>query len=253
MENNINKFTDKAENYDKFRLNYSIEILDCFYDYSFNKDSIIADIGSGTGKLAKIFLENGNIVYAVEPNDNMRNMAISKLNDLKNFISINGSAENTTLEDKIIDFVVVGQAFHWFDAPKALDEFRRILKNNGVLALIWYNRKTNSVFMQKYEEFLRKNFPKYNEKNHGDISGNISDEKIMKYFSKDYKKITIENIRELNINELLGGFLSASYSPKEHTKEYHESRKILEILFNKHNVNNKVAFEYETIIYIGRI
>jgi ubiquinone/menaquinone biosynthesis C-methylase UbiE len=249
MENNTNKFTDKADNYDKYRLNYPIEILDHFYDYNFSKKSIIADIGSGTGKLAKIFLENGNIVYAVEPNDNMRNMAISKLNNLKNFISINGSAENTTLQDKTMDFVVVGQAFHWFDTSRALYEFKRILKNDGVLAIIrkWYNRKTNSFFM--YEEFLRKNFPNYNEKNHRDIS----DEEIMKYFSKDYKKITIENVRELGFCELLGGFLSASYSPKEYTKEYYESKKMLEIIFNKYNVNNKIIYEYETIIYIGRI
>ena len=253
MENNLNKFADKAENYDKYRLNYSIEILDCFNDYDFSKKSIIADVGSGTGKLAKIFLENGNIVYAVEPNDNMRNMAISSLNKYKNFISINGSAEKTTLHDKSIDFVVVGQAFHWFDAHKALAEFKRILKNNGVLALIWYNRKTNSNFMQEYEEFLIKNFPNYNERNRRDISENISYEKIMKYYSKDNKKVTIENNRELNFTELLGGFLSASYSPKEDTKEYFESKKILELMFSKYNVNNKVIFEYETIIYMGRI
>jgi len=253
MENNVDKFADKAENYDKYRLNYSNEILKCFYDYNFDKNSIIVDIGSGTGKLAKIFLENGNIVYAVEPNDNMRNMAISSLNGFQNFISINGSSEKTTLQENTIDFIVVGQAFHWFDPPKALEEFKSLLKNNGVLALIWYNRKTNSIFMNEYEEFLIKYFPKYNEKNHRDIRGNISDEKIKKYFVKDYRKIILENKRELNFNELFGGFLSASYSPKEETKEYYESKNILEILFNKYNINNKVDFEYETIIYIGRI
>jgi ubiquinone/menaquinone biosynthesis C-methylase UbiE len=253
MENNINKFADKAEYYDKYRINYSNKILDYFNEYNFCENSIIADIGSGTGKLAKIFLDKGNIVYAVEPNDNMRNIALSTLNEYKNFVSINGSAEITTLQNNIIDFVVVGQAFHWFDDKKALEEFKRILKNNGVLALIWYNRKTNSTFMQEYEDFLGKNFPKYNEKNHRDISGSISDEKIKGYFSKDYKKITLENNRELNFNELFGGFSSASYSPKEGTKEYYKSKNILEILFNEHNINNKVIFEYETIVYIGRI
>ena len=250
---NTDKFSGKAENYDKYRQNYSIEILDCFRDYNFNENSVIADIGSGTGKLAKIFLEKGNTVYAVEPNDNMRNMAVSALKDFKNFAPVKGSAEDTSLQNKTMDFVTVGQAFHWFDAQKALDEFKRILKNSGVLALIWHNRKTNSVFMQEYENFLRENFPNYNEKNHRDISGDISDEKNKKYFSKDYKKVIMENIRELNFAEFFGGFLSASYSPKEYTKEYYKSRKILKNMFNKFDTNNKVTFEYETIVYIGRI
>ncbi len=133
MNDNINKFSDKAENYAKYRLGYSNEILVYLNEYNFSNNSIVADIGSGTGKLAKIFLDNGNIVYAVEPNDNMRNMADLSLNVFKNFISVNGSAENTTLQNNSIDFIVVGQAFHWFDALVALNEFKRILKKTVCL------------------------------------------------------------------------------------------------------------------------
>ena len=107
--------------------------------------------------------------------------------------------------------------------------------------------------MQEYEYFLKNNFPNYNEKKHRDISGNISDEKIIKYFTRDCKKINFENIRELDFCELFGGFLSASYSPKEDTKEYFESKILLKKLFDEYNINNKVIFEYETIMYIGRI
>jgi len=245
---NINKFTDKAENYAKYRLDYDKEILKYFYDYNFNNNSIIADIGSGTGKLTKIFLENGNITYAVEPNDNMRNMANSLLNIYKNFISINGSAENTTLKKGIIDFIVVGQAFHWFDASKALIEFKRILKNNGVLALIWYNRKINTPFFIEYDNLLKK-YPEYKGNDHR----NYDDEYIKNIFLKDYKIINMENRREITFNELLGGFLSSSYTPKEGTQEYIISKKLLENIFEKYNINNKVLFEYEFKIYIGRI
>ena len=248
MESNIDKFTGKAENYEKFRPSYPIEILNSFYDYNLNQNSIIADIGSGTGKLTKIFLENGNIVYAVEPNDDMRNMAISTLNEYKNFISIKGSAEITTLQNKIIDFVTVGQAFHWFNPLKALDEFKRILKNNGVLALVWNNGKTSSAFMQEYENILD-NIKNHNNKNHRDIS----DETIEKYYSKDYKKLTVENIHELNFNEILGRVLSSSCSPKENTKEYYETRNLLKEIFNKYKQNDKIIIEYETVIYIGRL
>ena len=107
--------------------------------------------------------------------------------------------------------------------------------------------------MHDYENFLDNNFSNYNEKKHRDISGNISDEIIMKHLKKDCKKVNFENIRELDFNELLGGFLSASYSPKKDTKEYFESKILLEKLFNEYNINNMVTFEYETIMYIGRI
>jgi ubiquinone/menaquinone biosynthesis C-methylase UbiE len=248
MNNNINKFTDKAENYAKYRLDYPIEILNYFYDYDFNKTSLIADIGSGTGKLSKLFLENGNIVYAVEPNDNMRNMAYSLLNGFNNFISINGSAENTTLLNGIIDFAVVGQAFHWYDAQNALNEFKRILKNNGVLVLVWYSRKTNSPFFSEYDNMLKR-FPAYNGNDHK----NTSDEIIEKYYSKDYKKIILENCRELTFTELLGSFSSSSYTPKEGTQEYIESKILLEKIFGKYEIDGKIIFEYEFTIYIGRI
>jgi ubiquinone/menaquinone biosynthesis C-methylase UbiE len=179
-------------------------------------------------------LDNGNIVYAVEPNDNMRNIANSSLGLFKNFISINGSAENTTLQSNIIDFVVVGQAFHWFDAPKAINEFKRILKKDGVLALIWYNRKTDTPFLKEYDRILQNN-PAYNihksKFSHG-ICENL--------YSKDYKKIIIDNNQELTFVELMGRFLASSYSPKEGSNLYNESYRLLEKIFNEYKINRVV-------------
>ena len=229
MNDNVNKFTEKADNYDKYRLDYSIEILKPLYHYNFNENSVIEDIGSGTGKLAKVFLENGNTVYAVEPNNDMRNMANKSLKGFNKFISINGSAENTTLQSGIVDFVVVGQAFHWFDAPKALTEFKRILTNNGVLLLTWYSRKTDTPFWNEYENILN-NIPDYK----GNIHRNFSDEIIEKYFLRDYRKIILETNRELTFAELLGSFSSSSYSPKENSMEYNEIHKLLDKIFNKY-------------------
>jgi ubiquinone/menaquinone biosynthesis C-methylase UbiE len=247
MNDNINKFSDKAENYDKYRLGYSNEILKYFDKYNFSNDSIVADVGSGTGKLARLFLDNGNIVYAVEPNDNMRNIANSSLNAFKNFISINGSAENTTLQSNIIDFVVVGQAFHWFDASKAINEFKRILKKNGVLALIWYNRKSDTPFLKEYDSILRNN-PAYNMHKSKFSHGTYEN-----LYSNDYKKIIIDNNQELTFVELMGRFLASSYSPKEGSNLYNKSYKILEKIFNKYKINDKVMFNHETEIYIGRL
>ena len=249
MRDPIKNFSDKAENYDKYRMGYSKDILDYLAEYNFNNDSIIADIGSGTGKLSKIFLDNGNIVYAVEPDDNMRNMADLSLKVFENFVSINGSAENTTLQSGTIDFVAVGQAFHWFDVPKALDEFKRILKKDAVLVLIWYNRKTDTPFLREYDRILQNN-PAYKGSIHKD---KFSDGTIEKIYSKDYKKIVFDKKHELTFAELMGGFLSSSYSPKEGSDLYNESYKLLEKIFNEHKTKDKVIFNYETEMYIGRL
>src|SRR5580693_3448904 len=87
----------------------------------------------------------------------------------KKFISINGTAENTTLPGAGIDFIIAGQAFHWFDADKAKTEFKRIAAPNAWLLLMWNERKQNSPFQQAYEELLFSYAPGYNESTHRNI------------------------------------------------------------------------------------
>jgi len=249
MEDNTNRFSDKSENYAKYRPGYPVRILQFLKDYNFCDKSIIADIGSGTGILTKIFLENGNNVYAVEPNEKMREKANSLLNKFKNYFPINGTAENTTLPNNSVDFIVVGTAFHWFDATRALNEFRRILIENGVLVLIWNDRKTDTLFLTEYETILKT----FSKEYQGGTRRNISDDVIEKYFRKDFKKITLENNQEFSFDELIGRFSSSSYSPKEGTSEYNDSYNLLKRIFDQYKINNKVLFKYDTNIFIGRI
>lgn len=249
MKSNTERFSDRVDNYAKYRPNYPEKILNCLNDYNFSKRSIIADIGSGTGKLTELFLKNGNKTYGIEPNLEMRNMADSLLNKYDNYISIDGTAERTTLGNNTIDFIVVGQAFHWFDAQKALNEFRRILKNNGVLVLIWNHRKLDTEFLIEYDNILKKHSKDYAESEHR----NIPDEEIEKYFLKDFNKYTIDYHQKFNFTELLGRFASGSYTPKEGTKEYLDSYNEMEIIFNRFKVKDEIVFNYDTKIFTGRI
>lgn len=92
------RFSSRVQNYAKYRPSYPNEILDFLHEVvGFSKNSIVADIGSGTGICTKVFLKNGNIVYAVEPNENMRQAAENALAAYKNFHSIDGSSESTKL------------------------------------------------------------------------------------------------------------------------------------------------------------
>ena len=112
----VNRFSGKAEMYAKYRPSYPRSILKILEEeIAFNKDQIVADIGSGTGLLSKVFLENGNKVYGIEPNDEMRAFGEKFLSEWKNFISVKGTAEHTGLKDHSVDLVTAGQALHWFD------------------------------------------------------------------------------------------------------------------------------------------
>jgi ubiquinone/menaquinone biosynthesis C-methylase UbiE len=86
--------------------------------------------------LSGVLLKNGNRVFGVEPNEDMRRIAEANLAKYKNFRSISGSAESTTLENGSVDFIIAAQSFHWFNQELTRTEFRRILRKRGWVVLI---------------------------------------------------------------------------------------------------------------------
>ncbi|MFW9951206.1 MAG: class I SAM-dependent methyltransferase, partial [Candidatus Thorarchaeota archaeon] len=204
------RFSSRVENYVKYRPNYPAEISTFLKEREILKSqSVIADIGSGTGKLTELFLMNGNIVYGVEPNDNMRKAAEDILKDYKNFRSIKGSAEETHLNSHTIDLITAGQAFHWFKMNETLQEFKRILKQNGYIALIWNNRrKSGHNFSNDYEKFILKYGTDYRDVRKSER--NVDDFFI-------YEKIKFPNFQDLDFEGLKGRLLSVSYIPQEGT------------------------------------
>lgn len=141
-------------------------------------DDVVADIGKcKTGLSAKLFLEHGNTVYGVEPNEPMRNAAEGLLSEFDNFISIHGSSEGTNLKDNSIDLIICAQAFHWFDRQKTKQEFQRIANSKTAhLCLIWNDRKETEPFQQDYEKLIQEFATDYNEISHRNITADIIEE-----------------------------------------------------------------------------
>src|ERR1700736_2261037 len=109
------RFSDRVADYVRYRPGYPTEVLTLLRsECALRPGQVIADIGSGTGFLSELFLKNGNRVYGIEPNEAMRLAGEEYLASFDNFVSIDASAEATTLEYGTIDFVTAGQAFHWF-------------------------------------------------------------------------------------------------------------------------------------------
>ena len=128
------RFSDRVENYVRYRPGYPPEVLDLLRaECGLQPSHIVADIASGTGMFTRLLLENGNSVFAVEPNTEMREIGIHQLESYNRLVSVAGTAEETTLGSASVDFVTAAQAAHWFDLPRARAEFVRILQAGGMV------------------------------------------------------------------------------------------------------------------------
>jgi len=252
MQDPTQRFSDRVENYAKYRPTYPRAVVEILaVECHLATASIIADIGSGTGILAQLFLDNGNRVLGVEPNREMREAGERLFADCMGFTSIAGTAESTTLPDHSVDFVTAGQAFHWFNREKARAEFTRILKPGGWVVLVWNDRRINSTpFLEAYEKLLLTYAIDYREVSHR----LITDEVIASFFRPgEFKLKVFGHTRMQDLEGWKGGLLSASYTPQEGHPNYAPMLDELRSLFQAHQVNGMVPAEWDTKMYYGQL
>ena len=250
IENSKERFSNRVENYIKYRPGYPADIIASLAEeINFDSSWIVADIGSGTGILSRLFLDNGNFVYGIEPNNEMRKAGEQQLSNYSYFNSIDGSSENTDLQNNCIDIISAGQAFHWFDVQKSKEEFKRILKKHGYVALIWNNRKIDSsAFLREYENLLINFSVEYKLVDHKNVN-----KKILSDFFDQYTLKIFPNFQIFNFEELKGRLLSSSYAPVSGHPGYIPLIKELEKIFNQNEIDGKVKFEYDTELYFGTL
>lgn len=243
------RFTIRVENYVRYRPGYPAALLHFLaQQYGLTPTSVIADVGSGTGLLSKLFLDHGNPVYGVEPNEAMRLAGEQFLAVYPQFTSLAATAEATTLPDGAVDFVTAGQAFHWFDPAPTQREFRRILRPQGHIALVWNTRHPASLFMQDYDELMERWSPRYREVR----QGNDKDGDIGRFLSQQMEKVTFDNPTWLDLEGLRGRALSSSYAPLPDHPNHAPLMTGLDDLFARYQENGQVAFLYQTELFIGR-
>ncbi len=246
------RFSDRVEDYVKYRPHYSHDVVQALKAAcGLLPEHVIADIGCGTGLLAEIFLENGNRVIGVEPNREMRLAGEDYLSAYSSFSAVDGSAEHTSLADQSADFVIAGQAFHWFRPPEARSEFARILKPGGWTVLVWHDRDIVSTpFLRAYEVFLRQYSNDYEQVTHKYLA---SYEALQRFFAPDQVQLIKQhNEQRLDFDGLRGRLLSSSYIPKS-GERYEAMMQALPTLFEEHAVDDRVVLEYDTKIYYGHL
>lgn len=155
-------FTDLAKYYID-RPGYSKNLLlyiKHHIESELQRELVAADIGAGTGKLTENLEQIGLSGFAVEPNDAMRAEGRKLFEGKQTFIWSSGTAEETNLPDNSVDWVLMGSSFHWADASRAVEEFRRILKPNGFFTAIWNPRDiARSKLHTEIEDMIYKEVP----------------------------------------------------------------------------------------------
>ncbi len=243
------RFSGRVENYVRYRPGYPQTVLDLLRsECRLTSNSVVADVASGTGLLSELFLENANRVYGVEPNAEMREAGERRLECYDRFTSVAGSAEETTLEARSVDFVVVGQAFHWFDLDAARAEFVRVLQAGGWVALLWNELRGGATpFMEAYERLIREY--KTEEYKPFDLPG-----EVRSFFGNGaFEAGSFEHRQTLDPAGLKGRLLSSSYVPDVGHPGYDAMMEDLEEIFGLHQESGRVAIEYETLAYYGRL
>lgn len=245
------RFSNRVENYVRYRPGYPNEVVECLKDeIGLRASSIIADVGSGTGISTKLFLDEGCTVFGIEPNEIMREAAAEFLSSYENFTGVNGTAEDTTLENESVDFVAASQAFHWFDAARFKQEAKRILKADGYVVLIWNERQLDTTqFLREYEKLLLEYGTDYKEVRHD----NYEHLKIENFFDKGFVKKTFPNEQHLDFDGLKGRMMSSSYIPSESDARFPEMIEDLENLFARHKEDDKIKILYDTKVFYGRV
>jgi SAM-dependent methyltransferase len=248
----MSRFSDRVANYVRYRPGYPDSVLEILREETgLTSQSVIADVGSGTGISADLFLRHGNVVYAVEPNAEMRRAAEERLAGRPKFHSVAARAEATTLPGAAFDYVVAGQALHWFDVALAREEFARVLRPGGWVVLIWNSRRIDSTpFLCAYDALLRTYGTDYMEVQHQ----NIDDAVLQKFFAAgEFERRSVYNEQRFDFDGLAGRLLSSSYAPAEGQPNYEPMMRELERAFAEHAEGGRVCFEYDTEVYFGRV
>jgi SAM-dependent methyltransferase len=246
------RFSDRVEDYIKYRPRYQAEVLSAMQQAcGLNPDHVIADVGCGTGFSAELFLRNGNRVIGIEPNPEMREAGEQYLASYPNFEMRDATAEQTGLGDASVDFVLAGQAFHWFRLPEARAEFARIVKPEGWIALIWHDRGTDGTpFLRAYEDFLHRYAIDYDRVQHRQVANS---QVLERFFSpQEMRLISLRAQQRFDLDGLRGRLLSSSYIPREGERADAMLREFPEF-FARFLADGHVVVEYETKIFYGHL
>jgi len=200
--------------------------------------------------LSEVFLDNGNPVVAVEPNTEMLSACARLCEIYPKLTVLDGSAESTGMPGASVDIVAAGRAFHWFDIPRALVEFRRILKPDGWLVLVSLGRaKGGTPQSNDFEELLTTRGIDYNYVR----AGYRVHDQLKDIFTADMHQAQIPGEQQLDWESFLGQTMSLSIVPAVNDPRFPAFTQRLREHFDRYAVDGVLTVETTCWITAGRI
>ena len=243
-------FAPLAADYARYRPGYPAELLDdivavCGIQPTWK----IADIGSGTGNLARTFLQAGYQVIGVEPNREMREASERQLASYPTFQSLDGSAESIPLATQSIDLITVGQAIHWFNVEQARNEFLRILRPGGWVAVTWNDRLGNTAFDHAFASLKQTYAGVYTASHDVPLSTGVKS----LFGAVIPRHTSFPHTQLFDLPGLLGRARSSGFLPQPGASGCDELTQQFTDLFSDHQQDGMVIFHYMAQLYLGQL
>jgi SAM-dependent methyltransferase len=244
------QFSSKAQGYQDHRWDYAPAAIETLIGQTHLGDkAVIADIGAGTGMVSRHFIERGYQVFAVEPNLAMRQMAEQALGHDPAFHTIDGLADATTLAKQSVDLIVVGRAIHWFSPVSTRDEFLRILKPTGWLAIL--RTPVTASPLKTAIDTMRTAENGCIEALH---KQRIESTPLNFYYGNDdFLFWNFPATTQEGWEQLLGRITSFSSTPSEADPLYPQFKAALRAVFDHFSVDGQVTVDFSTELFLGQI
>ncbi len=245
MTESTARFSDRVDDYVKYRPGYPAEAIDAVVSIAgLAAGAAIVDVGSGTGISARALLERGFAVFGVEPNAAMRAAAERELASFDRFTSVDGTAEKMGLPDASAALAIAAQAFHWFRPEETRAELARVVAPPHWTALVWNERLVDTPFLRDYEALLREHSSDYAKVDHR----NIDRARIERFFGGAFETRAFPNLQRFDRAGFLGRARSSSYVPRTEAMT-----RALERTFDAHAAEGRVEFRYLTQVHVGTL
>lgn len=248
MRDSTTRFSDRVEDYIAYRPGYPPEAIEWLISV-LDGPELVAEVGAGTGICTRALHNAGVEVIAVEPNDAMRAAGKNQLQDIDGVTWVEGTAEETGLDDHCVDAIVAAQAFHWFEPKATAKEWRRISKPPHRVGLIWNQRLSDvDSFSEAYEELLARRATDYKEVDH-----RRSESRIEAFFPSTLARATFPNAQEVDWAGFRGRAASSSYVPAPGHPGHDAFYDALRGIFEEHARSGRVTIRYATNLYVSTL